>query len=161
MDTFKMVIVSAGFIAVVISFTESLYPSEKYSRQLKYIFSLIMILTITEPFISEDIEFIETVGSIETVSAQLGEESENVFAYFKTSVENNINTELFRFLEENHITAEEIKTSINISDSGSISINEIEIAVKNTAWEGEIIALIQKHMGKEISVKIKESSGYE
>lgn len=161
MAGFEMVIISAGFIALVISLTESLYPSERYSKQLKYIFSIIMILTIAEPFVSDDVEFIETGSNFDISEEQLSNENENVFEYFKSSVENNINMELSRVLEDKHINVEKIKTSINISDSGSISINEIEIAVENTAREGEIIALIKKNIGEEINVKVKESSGYE
>lgn len=159
MDTFKVMIVSAGFIAVVISLTESLYPSEKFSRQLKYIFSLIMILTIAEPIMSENIDVIETAGSVRITADQITEKSETVLDYFKSSVENNINMELSRVLEEHNIIAEKISTSINISDSGGISINEIEITVADTVWEGEIIALIHEHMGKDTNIKFKESSG--
>ena len=161
MDTFEQVVISAGFIALVISLTDSLYPSERYSRQLKYIFSLIMILTIAKPFVSDDIEFVETGGGIELSIEQLSEKNENLFSVFKDSVENNIEMDLSRFLKDNNINPEEIKTSINISDSGSISINEIEIAVRNTAWEGEIIALIQEYIGEDIYIKVKEISEYE
>ena len=161
MDKFKLIIASAGFIAVVISMFECLYPAEKFNKQLNYIFSLILILTVTESFFRGDINFIQTVNKMDISSKQMSDNSDDVWGYFKTSVENNISTNISKHLEENKIMTAEIKTSINISDSGSISINEIEITVEEAVQEGEIIALIKEYTNQDISVKIKEVTEHE
>ena len=156
MDKFKLITASAGFIAVIISLCECLYPSERFGKQLKYIFSVILILTVTEPLLSGKIDPVQTVNRINVLSEQVSDKSNDVWGYFKNSVENNVSTDIMEYLEEKQIKADEIKTSINISESGSISINEIEITVKETVQEGEVIALIKEYINQDVFISIKE-----
>lgn len=158
MDKFELIIASAGFIAVIISLFECLYPAERFNKQLKYIFSLILILTVTEPFITDSSEYVQAMDQIGSSLEQVSDKSDDVWEYFKNSVENNISTDIFKYLEKNKIKTDEIKTSINISESGSISINEIEITVNETVQEGEIIALIKEYTDQDILITIKEIS---
>lgn len=158
MDSFKAVTAAAGLTAAVISFSESIYPSEKFAVQLKYIFSVMILLTIAAPFVSGEADIEAVSYSIKQQVEQTYSCEEGVFDYFKDSVESNISTAITEQLEKNMINVSEIKTSINISDSGSISINEIEIAVENAAREGEIIALIKEYVQDDTIIKIMEIS---
>ena len=80
---------TACFLGIVITIFRSLYPSEKFSKQMKMIFSLIFIISVVRPFASGKISFPEI--------------NENISA--------------------------NIQTSINISENGSISINEVKLVL--------------------------------
>ena len=57
---------------------------------------------------------------------------------------------------ENDISVKEIKTSINISDNGSISINEVKIAAQNAAQGAEAVDIVKRETGEKTLVKIEE-----
>ena len=50
----------------------------------------------------------------------------------------------------------EINTSINISESGSISINEVKIAAENAAQGAEAVDIVKRETGEKTLVKIEE-----
>ena len=150
MDAFKLISLTAGFISIIIAAFDSIYPSEKYSKQIKIIFSLIFVLSIVTPFVNGEV-------NIDASADVLYEKNIAADEYLKSSVENNISSTIGSYLKENEISFDEIKTSINISDYGSISINEIEIAVDDTAQGDEIIALVRNKTGENTDIKIKES----
>lgn len=161
MSSFRLVILTAGFISVVMSMFEAVYPSEKHSNQIKLIFSLIFILCAISPIVKGEADFSEIGEVMNDTSQSIELSDEKTMDYFKRSVERNISGRIEQYLGEKDIVCYEIKTSINISGSGSISINEIEIAADNTAREGEIIALIKEYTGEDISVKVKERTEYD
>lgn len=154
MDTFKLVTLIAGFVSVLLAIFDSVFPSEKYNKQLRLIFSMVFILCIAAPIKSSIGELTSFSDYIEVSSEKLEVQSEITEDYFVKSVENNINRNIESSLNEKDIYPYEIKTSINISQSGSISINEIEIAVSDTAQEGEIIDLVNNMTGGNVNIII-------
>ena len=156
MDIFRFVTLTAGMISIIIAVFESVIPSEKYSKQLKLIFSLILLISIAAPFADGRADIGGIADMVETTSAEIGEKSGAADRYFEKSVENNISRSIGDMLTEHKINFDEIMTSINISESFGISINEIEIAVDDTAREDEIIALVKEETDCE-NVKVKES----
>lgn len=156
MDIFRCITLTAGMVSIVIAIFESVMPSEKYSKQLRLIFSLILILSIASPFVQGKIDIARITDDVALTSADISGKSEAADRYFAKSVENNISRSIGDMLAENKINFTEIKTSINISESYGISINEIEIAVDNTAREDEIIALVREKTDCG-NVKVKES----
>ncbi len=161
MGSFRLITLTAGFISIVISIFEGIYPSEKYCKQIKLIFSLIFVLCIVSPFVDGKINLPEIESAISSGSEDVESGENAAMDYFKRSIENNISRSIAQQLEENEIFCTEIKTSINISDSGGISINEIEIAADNVALEGEIIALVKDYIGEDTPIKFKESALYD
>lgn len=156
MEVFRFITLTAGLISIIIAVSESVIPSEKYSKQLRLIFSLILILSIVSPFVQGKIDIADITDDVALTSADISGKSEAADRYFARSVENNISRSIGDMLSENKINFTEIKTSINISESYGISINEIEIAVSDTAREDEIIALVREKTDCGI-VKVKES----
>ena len=154
MDTFKLVTLIAGFVSVLLAIFDSVFPSEKYNKQLRLIFSMVFILSIVTPIKSSIGELTAFSDYIEVASDNLEVKSDITEDYFVKSVENNINRNIEAGLNEKDIYPYEIKTSINISQSGSISINEIEIAVSDTAQEGEIIDLVNNMTGGNVNIII-------
>lgn len=156
MDIFRCITLTAGMVSIVIAIFESVMPSEKYSKQLRLIFSLILILSIASPFVQGKIDIADITDDVALTSVDISGKSEAADRYFAKSVENNISRSIGDMLTENKINFTEIKTSINISESYGISINEIEIAVGDTAREDEIIALVREKTDCG-NVKVKES----
>lgn len=157
MNEIQLVMISAGILAVVMNIFESIYPAEKYAKQMRIIFSLIFILCLVKPLAGCIESFSDTVESIDVIKDNIAESSDNSLDYFKKSVERNISSQMMDILTDNGIDAKEIKTSINISESGSISINEITIAAENAAQGAEIIDIVKHETGENTLVKIKEN----
>lgn len=157
MNEIQLVMISAGILAVVMNIFESIYPAEKYAKQMRIIFSLIFILCLVKPLVGCIESFSDTVESIDVIKDNIAESSDNSLEYFKKSVERNISSQMMDILTDNGIDAKEIKTSINISESGSISINEITIAAENAAQGAEIIDIVKRETGENTLVKIKEN----
>lgn len=156
MDGFRVIALTAGLISIVTVIFDTIYPSEKYSNQMRIIFSLVFVLSIAAPFMDGrvDVNDISTYADVSSSNIEnIGDSTEK---YFIRSIENNISRNIGAYLTENQISFKEIKTSINISSSDSISINEIEIAVNDTAREDEIIALVKSKTGQDTVIKIKE-----
>ncbi len=129
METFKLISATACFLGIVITALSSLYPSEKFSKQMKMIFSLIFIISIVRPFASGKINFPEINENISANEEYYSEKNEEAYDYFVRSVEENINSSLEASLNEINIYPANIQTSINISENGSISINEVKLVL--------------------------------
>lgn len=155
MDKFKLVTLIAGFISVLLAIFDSVFPSDKYNKQFRLIFSMVFILCIASPLIESIGELTAFSGYIEVSSENLEDKYKITEDCFAKSVENNINRNIKNCLNENDIFPYEIKTSINISPSGSISISEIEIAVSDTVQEGEIIDVVTNLTGENTNIIIK------
>nr|MDE7289683.1 hypothetical protein [Oscillospiraceae bacterium] len=84
--------------------------------------------------------------------------------YFISSVESNISAALEGKLREKNIYPEEIETSINISDNGSISINEVKITLNDMSdsFEAKRCIIDETEEGVTVTVKEKEhdNDGY-
>lgn len=156
MNEIQLVIISAGILAVVMNIFESVYPSEKYAKQMRMIFALIFVLTLSKPLISSIEKISETTESVDVINENITISPDKTLDYFKGSVERNISSRLYDILAENNIEVKEIKTSINISESGSISINEVKIAAENAAQGAEAVDIVKQETGEDTLVKIEE-----
>lgn len=131
MDNFRAIAFAACFLGIVITIFNSLYPSEKFTKQIKTIFSLIFILSIAKPIAAGKFFFPEIGDTVSASTDYYSSLNDNTYNYFISSVESNISAALEGKLREKNIYPEEIETSINISDNGSISINEVKITLKD------------------------------
>lgn len=156
MNEIQLVIISAGMLAVVMNIFESVYPSEKYAKQMRMIFALIFVLTLSKPLISSIENISDTTESVDVINESITISPDKTLDYFKGSVERNISSRLYDILAENSIEVKEIKTSINISESGSISINEVKIAAENAAQGAEAVDIVKQETGEDTLVKIEE-----
>ena len=156
MQTFRLIAMTACFLGIVITIFNSLYPSEKFSKQVKIIFSLIFILSIAKPIAAGKITLPEIGETVSASSDYYSSLSDNTYDYFIRSVENNISASLEAKLHEKNIYPEEIQTSINISDNGSISINEVIITLKDMTVSSDAAECIIIATESEAKVTVKE-----
>ena len=161
MNDFKLMIISAGFISIIISLFENIFPANKFDKQLKFIFSVIIILVIINPLAENNIFKCEGEDLSSITTYKLVNDTDKTLNYFIKSVEENISNNIGKEISNEGLFFYEVKTSINISESGSISINEIEITVENTVQEAEIIDLVRKKIGEDAVIKVVENNSDE
>lgn len=154
MESFRTISLTACFLGIVITIFNSLYPSEKFAKQVKVIFSLIFILSIIKPIAAG--KLIQTDYAVSASAERYEALGDSAYSYFLSSVENNISASLEAKLREKNIYPEEIETSINISDNGSITINEVKITLKDTAERSEAERCIKEATESNVTVTVKE-----
>lgn len=158
MESFRLMAITACFLGIVITIFNSLYPSEKFAKQVKIIFSLIFILSIIKPFAAGKLYLPESERAVSASAESYNALGDNVYGYFISSVEENISASVAAKLREKNIYPEEIKTSINISDNGSISINEVRITLKDSLQRSEVERCVREVTESGVTVIVKESS---
>lgn len=154
MESFRTISLTACFLGIVITIFNSLYPSEKFAKQVKVIFSLIFILSIIKPIAAG--KLIQTDYAVSASAERYEALGDSAYSYFLSSVENNISASLEAKLRGKNIYPEEIETSINISDNGSITINEVKITLKDTAERSEAERCIKEATESNVTVTVKE-----
>ncbi len=156
MAVFQTVTYVACFIGIAVAVLDTLYPNEKFQKQIKMLFSLVFILSIAAPLIKGDIEFTDTAGSVSVNSDSYAEVTDNANNLFIKSIENNISMRISTVLNQNKIICKNIKTSINISDNNSISINEIRLTLEDSGQYKSAAEIINTEVGGDITVNLEE-----
>lgn len=126
MELMKKVILSACFLSIVITIVDSIKPGEKFSQQLKMIFSLIFITGILSVVIKgglnfdipayADLEYSDDYNSLEDAAGMA----------VKSETEKNINVYIEDILLKNDVSFDKISSDINIEEDNSIIINRID-----------------------------------
>ncbi len=156
MEHIRLIIISAGIIGILMNIFESIYPSEKYEKQMKMIFSLIFVLCLTAP-VKESINKITDIEELSVSADEKIKYNENcVSEYFKSSIERNISSQIGNLLKDSKIPYYKVKTSITISENGGIYINEIIITAESILQGDEIIDIVKKEMSEDTLIKIEE-----
>ncbi len=159
MATFQMISLTACFLGIVITIFSRLYPSEKFEKQMKTIFSLIFILSIVTPIAKNDLHLPDISETITASSDYYQSLSENTDEYFIKALENNISANLKSKLNKAEFYPLEIHTSVNISADNSISINEVRVIMQNADYSDEIKKLITENVGVNTAVTVKMKEG--
>ena len=149
MEVFRLVSQIACFIGIIVAIMDSLYPSDKFQKQIKLIFSVVFILSVTTPLLKQDFSFIETAKQVSISDDELYQASDNAYSYYVRAIENNISTRLQTELKQNKINCINIQTSINISDNSSISINEVNINLENKEQIEDAKRIIEQELDDE------------
>lgn len=159
METFRSISITACFLGITITIFGRLYPSEKFEKQMKTIFSLILVISIANPIASGKLELPDISEAVTANSDYYQSLSENTDDYFIKSVEKNISINIETELREHNILPLEINTNINISENNSISISEVSVTVDNAEYADEIRNIISSNTGDEVNVIVKVKEG--
>lgn len=156
MDTLCSAAASACILGIIFAVSENMLPSEKFAKQMKMIFSLILIAVIIAPF---------TEGEISLDSFEMPDitDKDSTFIYnssFNSLVSDNISDNLGKELSEMGIFPVKISVDINNSQDNSISIIGAEIIISsgNTRETAEAAAEILGIDRSLISVKTEGTS---
>ncbi len=121
----KKMILAACFISVIITLADSVKPGDKFSSQLKLIFSLVFICGILTAALNGqyesgfDLSF--DTDNIETYDSISGAAESSVISSAESSIADTVRN----VLDENGVSYEKITASINIEEDSRININEI------------------------------------
>lgn len=159
METFSMISATACFLGIVITFFSRMYPSEKFEKQMKTIFSLIFLISIFTPVLNGNLQLPDISETVTASSIYYQEISANADEYFIKSVEKNISNRLEATLNTQNIFPVEIQTCVNISDSSSISINEVNVTVTDIELADTIRKSICANIGEDIVINVKMKEG--
>lgn len=156
MDAFIIMSRTACFVGLAIALMDTLYPSEKFNRQIRMIFALVFLISMAAPIVKGEVKF-EQSGAFDAVSSYEVNSgyAENAAAL---AAKNGVRDGISSYLEENKIFAEEIQTSINISNNSSISINEIELHLADASQSEEAARLLKEAFGDETVIRIISSN---
>ena len=125
MELMKKIILSACFLSVIITIADSIKPGEKFTQQLKMIFSLVFITGILSAALKGDFAFdIPAFADLEY------SEDDNIL---KEETESKIDAYIEDILLENEVTFDKISSDVNIDENNSININRIDY--KGTEFE--------------------------
>lgn len=126
MELMKKVILSACFLSIVITIVDSIKPGEKFSQQLKMIFSLIFITGILSVVIKGGLNFdIPAYANLE-YSDDYNSLEDAAGMAVKSETEKNINVYIEDILLKNDVSFDKISSDINIEEDNSIIINRID-----------------------------------
>ena len=152
MEAFRLMAGTACFLGIVITIFSSLYPSDKFAKQMKMIFSLIFIISVIKPVAQGKFDFPEFSETVSASADYYSSLNDNTYDYFIRSVESNISFSLENALNEKNIYPREIQTSVNISDSGSISINEVKLVLEDMSEYPEAVKCIREAAESDVNV---------
>ena len=152
MQAFRLMAGTACFLGIVITMFSSLYPSEKFAKQMKIIFSLIFIISVIKPIAQGKFDFPELSETITASADYYSSLNDNAYDYFIRSVESNISFSLENELNGKNIYPLEIQTSVNISDSGSISINEVKLVLEDMSVYPDAVKCIREAAESDVNV---------
>lgn len=159
METFHMVSITACFLGIVITVFSKLYPSEKFEKQMKTIFTLIFLLSVVAPFVNGNLSLPEINETVSASSEYYQSINKNADEYFIQSLENNISANLMSELKKSEIYPVDIQTIVNISENNSISISEVRVTVRDETDSDEVKKYVSENVGKEIKVTVEKKEG--
>ena len=152
MESFRLMAGTACFLGIVITIFSSLYPSEKFAKQMKIIFSLIFIISVIKPVVQGKFDFPDLNETVSASADYYSSLNDSTYDYFIHSVESNISFSLETELNKKNIYPLEIQTSVNISDSGSISINEVKLVLEDMSVYSEAVKCIRGAAESDVNV---------
>lgn len=133
MELMKKIILSACFLSVVITIADTIKPGEKFTQQLKMIFSLIFITGILSAALKGDLAFdIPAFADLE-YSDDYNNIENAADTVLKAETESKINACTEDILLKNEVAFDKISSDVNIEENNSININRIDY--KGTEFE--------------------------
>lgn len=145
----------ACFIGIITSLIGIICPSERLEGQIRIIMSMIFIIVIVKGICNADIE-LKAPEKTYSESTVMG--TENADKYFMDRAENNVSAALSDYLEENGIYTDKISVSIDISENGSIYINEVTAQTDKDAVLSAAEKL-KEAVGEEVTVNVMAMDG--
>ena len=148
MELMKKIILSACFLSVIITIADSIKTSEKFTQQLKMIFSLVFITGILSAALKgdfafdipafADLEYSEDYNNVENAADNI----------LKEETESKIDAYIEDILLENEVTFDKISSDVNIDENNSININRIDY--KGTEFEQARNIIIENFVDVEV-----------
>ncbi len=154
MEMLKASAAAACLLGIIFAVAEHMLPSEKFSRQINMIFSLIMVLVVVKPFVGADFDMPELSGN----TAVPEDYSARTERLLEKEIRSNICDSIENRLVIAGINPLEITVDINNSADGSICINRVVVLLTDDEKTAEAEQIVSDALGDtaEITVKTAE-----
>lgn len=150
MELFKSAAAAACFLGLIFAAAENLLPSEKFSKQIHMLFSLIMIAAVGVKLSSEDFE----LPDISPGEASGGIYEQQYDDFLDKKIQENICGSLSEILINNNIYPVNISVNINNSADGSISIKKAVITLTDLSEISDAEKIVSEALGDDVDVDI-------
>lgn len=157
METIKTIILSACFISIISAALGMAAPDGKCEGQLKLILGAVFIIAAASGIMKGDFS---DLTEISAGSAKIaGSAAANADEYFISAAEKNLDRTLENYLKENGITDAEVSSEIDISENGSIYINEVTARLTDYS-SGYVTAMeaLKNAVGEDVTVYVKRQA---
>lgn len=157
METIKSIILSACFISIISAALGMAAPDGKCEGQLKLILGAVLIITAATGIMQGDF------SDIAEISAGSAEVSEMTVAgaedYYISAAEKNLDRTLENYLKENGISDAEVSSVIDISENGSIYINEVTARLSDYSSDYvSAMETLRNAVGEDVTIYVKRQA---
>lgn len=157
METIKSIILSACFISIISAALGMAVPDGKCEGQLKLILGAIFIITAANGLMKGDFS---DLGEISAGSAGIAESTAaGADEYFISAAEANLDRTLENYLKENGVSGAEVSSRIDISENGSIYINEVTASLSD--YYSDYVCTVEalkNAVGEDVTIYVKRQA---
>lgn len=157
METIKTIILSACFISIISAALGMAAPDGKCEGQLKLILGAVFIIAAASGIMKGDFSDFTEISAGSAVIAE--STAANADEYFISAAEKNLDRTLENYLKEKGITDAEVSSEIDISENGSIYINEVTARLSDYS-SGYVTAIeaLKNAVGEDVTVYVKRQA---
>lgn len=153
MDVVRNAVLCAVGVSLALAVAEMLQPSTKFYKQIRLLFSLVLLIGVVSPFAKDGISLSLPTGAVmqETETAVEACVTDAV----QTQAQSNLALSLRAALTRAGLSCREIVPAIHIGADGSISITEVRLS---SAEFEAAAACLRGLLGEEVPIRPEEAT---
>ncbi|MDD7428257.1 MAG: hypothetical protein SOU50_05745 [Oscillospiraceae bacterium] len=157
METIKSIILSACFISIISAALGMAAPDGKCEGHLKLILGAIFIITAASGLMKGDFSDLTEISAGSAVIAENTAASAD--DYFISAAEANLDRTLEKYLKEKGVSGAEVSSVIDISENGSIYINEVTASLSDY-YSDYVCAVeaLKNAVGEDVTIYVKRQA---
>lgn len=153
MDTVRQVVLCACAVSIALSMADMMMPSERFFKQLRFLFSLILMIGVTAPMVKGEVSLQKVMAAAD--AAPVTDTQEMVQESVCHSAEENLEAALTAQLTSAGIGCEALSVQIHIDEDGRISISEVRLRCPEPEAAKRILAA---QLGADVPVTEMEAT---
>lgn len=127
METLTQTVASVCMIAVGLSFAECIIPMERFSKQIRWLFTLLLFIGILRPWLNADVWDAAELPTDSETSSYADELQSTADTLLTESIAAQMKNTLNTALTEHNVNAEILTIDVHIAEDGSIDIKRITV----------------------------------
>ncbi|MBE6854426.1 MAG: hypothetical protein E7501_02090 [Ruminococcus sp.] len=152
MEQIGQTVACACAVGISLTVAEYLIPSAKFQKQLRLIFSLLLMLGLILPFARNLTALPDSVAAAEQTAAPAADEFESLLSE-ETSLQ--LCRSLADSLAENGVSVSGITADVHISGDGRITISEVRLSCSDPQTAERVLVQL---LGEGVALEITEGS---
>lgn len=149
MEIIKAMALSGCFIGVALCAADVIKPDEKFSAQIRLVFSAMFILAFLAPLKNMELSEVYdgSFGDSEAVYSGIGSAADEDMKYF---IEKNTERAVMEMLKERGVEVDLVKVRVSIGDDSAVKVEEIAVAADN---EQAVRRILTEEIGEDTVVE--------